>query len=121
MRVAGLAQEHAREGQDELLAQQLVGLGVGILRGAGCLVVKPRGERHASSRQRQSLVAGQQHGRDDQSAACRVAGERHARGLDSLVEQPAVGGDDVLDGGRVDVLGGPAVVHSKNADADGFR
>ena len=59
----------------------------------------------AAAGTRDAVVAQLDHGRHRQAAAGRVARHGQVSGGEALVEQPAVGGDGVLDRGRVRVLG----------------
>jgi hypothetical protein len=57
------------------------------------------------------VVASVDQGGDGEPAACGLAGERDAGRVGAVVQEGLVGGQSVVDRGRIRVLGGEPVVH----------
>jgi hypothetical protein len=98
-------------------AEQRVGLGLGVHGGPGQGEIGVRGHNKRRGRQREPVVAGVDKGGDGEPAAGRLAGERDAGRVGAVVQEGLVGGQGVVDRGRVGVFGGEPVVHGDDRGA----
>ena len=98
-------------------AEQRVDVALGFHGGPGQGEVGVRGHDEGRGGQRQPVIAGVDQGGDGEAAAGGLAREGDVRGGGAAVQEGLVGGESVVDRGRIRVLGGEPVVDGDDLGA----